>query len=178
MTAKCCRQPVRASSLTFVHHCSVFKEPLLGTAAPCTRHKVVSKGQTEPTLVPETLMVLGSLCRSLRGVRVNPPQMRRQKALHSVRGSRDSRRFRSAGQAGAHFLFALRLGRYRPLKPPMRHFLTWGHGGRHREENSLRGSTVAAERRGRRRPNRVRRVAQPETLSYGILRRLGAADHF
>ena len=108
VTAKCCRQPVRATSLTFVHHCSVFKEPLLGTAAPGPRHWAVGKGQTEPTLVPETLIVPGLLARSFRGVRVNPPQMRRRKTLHSVRGSPDSRRFRGTGQVGAKILSSFR----------------------------------------------------------------------
>ena len=81
VTAKCCRRPVRATSLTFVHHCSVFKEPLLGTAAPrSTTQGSQGKGQTEPTLVPETLITQGSLCWSLRGVRVNPAQERRKNA--------------------------------------------------------------------------------------------------
>lgn len=71
---------MRATSLTFVHHCSVFKEPLLGTAAPGPRHWAVGEGQTEPTLVPETLIAQGSLCWSLRGVRVNPAQERRKNA--------------------------------------------------------------------------------------------------
>ena len=43
------------------------------------------QGQTEPTLVPETLIAQGSLSWSLRGVRVNPAQERRKNAgLHAV----------------------------------------------------------------------------------------------